>query len=188
MLDRYDQRLCERFNTRKKSHFFNSFFMVKLLKTKKMYDYNEVASWTNKVNVFEMEKLIFPINTNNNHWTLACVYIPVKEIHYFDTYIEVGNEGECEYTDKSDYYMGGLIMWIIDEGKRRGEIQTEEGWSLINRSHDIPQQGNHHDCGVFTIVCADFLTDNLLLEYSQNDMPFWRKKIGIDILRGQLRY
>ena len=40
-------------------------------------------------------------------------------------------------------------------------------------------------CGVFTIVCADFLSDNLPFIYSQKDMLFWREKIGIDIFREQ---
>lgn len=188
MLNSYDQRMCERFPTRKKSHFFNSHFMERLMETKKRYDYNEVVKWTKNINVFELDKILFPINYKNSHWTLACVYIEKKEIHYFDSYIEKGNSHGHRYTDKSVYYMSGLIQWIMDEGMNKHKPQREVEWKLINQSKICPQQENDLDCGVFTIVCADYLTDDLLLQYSQNDMQFWREKIGIDILRGQLRY
>ena len=59
---------------------------------------------------------------------------------------------------------------------------------FVNRSDEIPKQDNGFDCGVFTIVCADYLLDNLPLNYSQANMEFWREKIAIDILRGRLRY
>ena len=53
---------------------------------------------------------------------------------------------------------------------------------------DIPQQTNDFDCGVFSVALADFKSDNLPLVYSQTDMPYWRTKIGCDIVRGKLRY
>ena len=175
LLNSYDERLCERFPNRKKSHFFSSFFVTRLLNNRLGYVYNEVTNWAKKLDVFAMDKFIMPINTNNNHWTLACVYIAQKQIHYFDTYKKRYEDIHKRiYVDKSADYMEGLIKWVIDEGKKRNVTEKRENWELINRTPDIPQQENDYDCGVFTIVCADFLSDNLPLKYSQKDMPFWR--------------
>lgn len=41
------------------------------------------------------------------------------------------------------------------------------------------------------MICADFLTDNLPINeqsYSQQDMPYFRRKIFADCLRGSLSY
>jgi hypothetical protein len=41
---------------------------------------------------------------------------------------------------------------------------------------------------VFSIVCADFVTDDLPLVYSQETIPLMRRKIVAAILRGELGY
>jgi Ulp1 family protease len=48
----------------------------------------------------------------------------------------------------------------------------------------VPQQTNGFDCGVFCITYADFLTEGFsLAEFSQNDMPLLRRKLGANILQ-----
>ncbi|RYY81263.1 hypothetical protein EON63_15820 [archaeon] len=51
-----------------------------------------------------------------------------------------------------------------------------------------PQQENGFDCGVFTIMAADFLSDDLPLEYDQNEMEERRYRIAQYILKGSLPY
>jgi Ulp1 family protease len=88
---------------------------------------------------------------------------------------------------RGDKYMEGLFKWVKAEGLTKNVVIDECERKFFNRS-DNPKQDNSFDCGVFTIVCADFLLDNLPLNYSQENMEFWRQKIAIDILRGRLRY
>jgi Ulp1 family protease len=65
-------------------------------------------------------------------------------------------------------YAEGLLNWIVDEGREKKQISINKNeWSLIYHGNKIPQQNNGHDCGVFSILCADFLSDNLPLQYSQ---------------------
>lgn len=181
MLIERDNSLCEKFPGRRKSHFFNSFFVERLLKTDKKYNYNNVKRWSKKFDIFELDKVFFPINIDNMHWTLAVVYPQLKEIHYFDS-----------MRGKGQFYMEGLRNWIMDEAAIKKNLTLDPSeWILISRTHEIPQQGNGFDCGVFTIVSADFLSDNLPLNeqsYSQTKMPFFREKIGCDILKGTLSY
>jgi sentrin-specific protease 1 len=181
MLMERDNSLCKNFTSRRKSHFFNSFFVERLLKTDKKYNYNNVKRWSKKFDIFALDKIFFPINIDNMHWTLAVVYPQLKEIHYFDS-----------MRGKGQFYMEGLRDWIRDEAlmKNNATLDTSE-WKLISRSHEIPQQGNGFDCGTFTIVSADFLSDDLPLNeqsYSQTKMPFFRLKICYDILKGTLSY
>ena len=176
----------DRFPSRTKSHFFNSFFIERLLRTDKKYRYANVSRWTNKLqSIFDLDKIVFPINTGNIHWTLACVYIKKKEIHYFDSMAQMMKLGS--------FYMNGLLRWIQDEGEKMNVTVNKEEWTLIDHLDEFPQQDNDYDCGMFAIACADHLLDDLPVTglfsaFSIANMPFWREKVAVDILRGKLTY
>lgn len=169
----------------KKSHFFNSFFVERLLKTDKKYTYTNVQRWSKKFDIFELDKIFFPINIDNMHWTLALVEPQLKLIHYFDS-----------MRGKGEFYMKGLMRWIKDEAKDSKRATKgwprmdpkEMDWELVSHSNEIPQQGNSFDCGMFTLIAADFLSDDLEFSYNQGNMPFFREKICYQIFKGELGY
>lgn len=178
LLQDRDTLLCEKYPGRKTSHFFNNFFMERLLITDRKYNYSNVQRWTKKFDIFSKHKIFVPINLSNTHWALGVVYMEAHEIHYYDS-----------MSGRGDQFLNALRSWVADESlnKRKVELDMSD-WKLISREAHVPQQMNGSDCGVFTIVCADFLSDDLPLEYSQQDMSFFREKIGCDILRGALKY
>jgi len=56
-------------SNRKQNHFFNSFFLTKLLDDEtKQYDYEKVRKWTKHFDVFACDKLFFPYNYERQHW------------------------------------------------------------------------------------------------------------------------
>jgi Ulp1 family protease len=68
MLQERDKALCALpGTTRKSSHFFNSFFVSKLLEGD-TYTYKNVKRWTKKFDIFSKEKVFFPVNISNTHW------------------------------------------------------------------------------------------------------------------------
>lgn len=85
-----------------------------------------------------------------------------------------------------------MVRWIIDEGFHKTKRQIRESQcKRISQHLRTPQQLNGNDCGVFTIVCADFLSDDLPIiesSYNQTEMDFFRMKIGTDMIRGKLQY
>ena len=118
------------------------------------------------------------MNLSNTHWTLLVIFMAKKEIHYYDSMSGDGKK-----------YLEGMKKWLIDEylDKKKGEFNIEN-WILIDREKHVPQQQNGVDCGMFSIVCADFLSDDLPLDYAQQDMPFFRKKIAAAVINGSLDY
>ena len=46
-----------------------------------------------------------------------------------------------------------------------------------------PQQDNCDDCGVFTCIYANYVSADLPLGFTAADMPLFRKRITLDILR-----
>lgn len=181
MLEERDIQLCDLNPNRMKSHYFNSFFMEKLLGRGHMkYNYAEVARWTRRFDIFARDKIFIPINISNTHWTIAIVLIQLKEIHYYDSMRGEGGK-----------YKTGLLQWVKDDAKAKKGIDLDTSdWKLISK-RNCPQQQNGFDCGMFSIMCADFMTDDLpVLEstYGQTNMPHFRHKVLNDILRGSYTY
>ena len=179
MLKERDEALCLTQPTRRTSWFFNSFFIEKLLNADKKYTYSNVRRWSKKFDLFKMDKVFMPVNLSNTHWTLIVVYVQLKEVHYYDSMSGPGKR-----------YIEGVLRWIADEAKdKRGEANYDTSdWTSHDREAGVPQQMNGVDCGVFTSICADFVSDDLELSYSQANMLYFREKMCLDILRGSLDY
>lgn len=182
MLQERDAGRCASGNgTRLPSHYFSSFFMTKLLEGGK-YDYARVRRWTKKVDVFALNKVFIPINLDNTHWVMAVVYVRQREVHFYDSLSGGGQR-----------YLEAILQWLVDEARDKKGQGLDKGldkggWALVDRERHVPQQQNDYDCGVFSIMCADYLSDDLPLEYAQKDMDDARVKIAAAIKRGRLTY
>mmetsp|Transcript_37445 Transcript_37445/g.69723 ORF Transcript_37445/g.69723 Transcript_37445/m.69723 type:complete len:183 (+) Transcript_37445:1-549(+) len=179
MLQDRDKALCALpGSTRKPSHYFNSFFVSKLLEGG-TYTYKNVKRWSKKFDIFTKEKVFFPVNISNTHWTMMVAFIQQKRIVYYDS---MGGRG-ARYTE-------AILRYLNDDSldKRKHAIDTDE-WTLdATGKAGAPQQQNGYDCGMFSTMYADFITDDLPFEFSQDDIAGYRRKAVAAILRGELNY
>ena len=53
---------------------------------------------------------------------------------------------------------------------------------------DIPQQENGSDCGMFTCKFAEYLSRDADISFSQDDMPYFRKRMVYEIVRADLMH
>lgn len=177
MLQERDDALCKANPKRRGSHYFNSFFMTKLREANK-YSYGQVKRWSKKFDSFAKDKIFVPINIQNTHWTMAVLYMQKKEIHYYDSMSGAGGQ-----------FLRDLRQWVQDEAlDKKAKVLDVTDWALISQEDDVPQQRNGFDCGVFSIMCADYASDDLPLTYTQAEMPANRVKIAAAIIRGSLNY
>ena len=178
MLQERDNSLCAQYSSRAPSYFFSSLFMLKLNEND-TYNFGNVKRWTKSFNVFEMSRIYFPINVAGSHWTLVVVDVKERRIRYYDSMSGSGHR-----------YVNHIMRWLMEEGRSRHGIEVNQNeWTLQHQGgDDVPQQMNGFDCGVFTTMCADFLSDNLPLRYSQEHMELFRVKIGAAIMRGNVDY
>jgi len=181
LLQERDAKLVDlSYGGKKSSHYFNSFFMTKLFTEKQLYNYKAVSKWTKNINIFQKDKIFIPLNIRNTHWTMIVVYIQLKQIHYYDS---LDGNGQV--------YLNHLKHWLTDESrvKYNNEYSIKE-WQLIGNEENIPQQNNGYDCGMFTILCADFVSDNILFEdsYEQSEILDYRLKVCSRILNGKLTF
>ena len=75
-------------------------------------------------------------------------------------------------------YLNALKQYMKDEAeKRKCEFNESEWTTKTNPINLTPQQGdkNFVDCGVFTTMFADFITDNLPLGFHERDILLFRR-------------
>ena len=49
-----------------------------------------IIRWTKNFDIFEKDKLFFPINIDNTHWTMMVVYVQDKRVMYLDSMGQLG--------------------------------------------------------------------------------------------------
>ena len=79
-----------------------------------------------------------------------------------------------------------MLKYLEDKAKElRISTFNADDWKFIFEK--MPEQENDWDCGVFALMFADYLFDDLKIsEVCQNNIEFFRYKIGLDLLRKKL--
>ncbi|XP_005383349.1 PREDICTED: sentrin-specific protease 2 [Chinchilla lanigera] len=153
-------------------HAFSTFFYPKL----KSGGYQAVKRWTKGVNLFEQELILVPIH-RKVHWSLVVMDLRKKCLKYLDS---MGQKGHriCEM----------LLQYLQDESKTKRNIDLNllEWTRYSMKPHEIPQQLNGSDCGMFTCKYADYISRDKPITFTQHQMPLFRKKMVWEILHQQL--
>ena len=166
----YMQILQQRSN-QYRCFFNNTFFYAKLIQGG-CYKYKNVARWSRRVGIkiLEMDMVFAPIYVHENHWCLACINLVSHRFEYYDSY--GGTNVDCRYVrDEAELYSHTTV-----------DLST---WGNYT-PRTIPQQTNGCDCGVFACKYADYISDNCPLVFSQVDMPYFRRRMLLEII--QKRY
>ncbi|KAK0154571.1 Sentrin-specific protease 1 [Merluccius polli] len=132
---------------------FNTFFYPKLLTS----GYSAVRRWTKKMDIFAADILLVPIHLGM-HWCLSVVDFRKKVIMYYDSM--GGNNDEACQT---------LLQYLKQESKdKKGKELDTSSWTLHSRRrHEIPQQMNGSDCGMFTCKYAEYITKDKAITFTQ---------------------
>lgn len=156
----------------KSVYTFNTFFYPKVRDS----GHGSVKRWTRKVNIFSYDFLLVPVHLGN-HWCLAVIDFTKKSISYFDSL--GGSSSTCTRV---------LLDYLKAESsdKLKQDFDTEN-WKCIDKYRDgIPKQENGSDCGVFACTYAEYATRLAKLDFTQKDMPYFRKKMIYEIVKGQI--
>ena len=177
-----DRELCNVDHSRLSSHYFESNFLS-ILHGKKYSFEVDLKSRSLNLNIFSLDKIFFP-SIKDNHWTLFILFVQIKEIQYFDS--SYGMVTRKSGANKDIMTMKSILQWVTDVANDQFINCDISQFKL--KDYTTPQQFNTTDCGVFMIMYADFISDNLPLTFSADDIPFFRNKIAADITRGSLTY
>lgn len=153
-----------------KVYAMNTFFLPKLRTT----GYSAIKRWTRKVDIFSFDKILVPVHLDV-HWCLAVIDLKKKGVYFYDS---MGS-------DKNDI-LKKLLEYLKQESmdKKKTEFDTS-GFKLENVK-EIPRQMNGSDCGMFTLKYAEYLSRNASITFTQEDMPYFRRRIVYEIVNNKV--
>ncbi|TFK76849.1 cysteine proteinase [Pluteus cervinus] len=165
-------------NDRKKFlrvHYFSTFFWTKLIK--EGYERGRLGKWSKKVDIFEKDIVLIPVNHGNAHWTGAAINFRFRRIESYDS---MGFRHEEVYRALRDYL-------DAEHRNKRGRPFDFTGWEDYFLS-STPQQQNGYDCGVFTCQFLETLSRGVEeFNFTQKDMPYLRRRMIWEIGHSCLR-
>ncbi|XP_020220858.1 probable ubiquitin-like-specific protease 2A isoform X2 [Cajanus cajan] len=148
-------------------HFFNSFFFCKLADLDKDLSsacdgraaFQRVRKWTRKVNLFEKDYILIPINYSF-HWSLIVICHPGEVAFFKDEEIKESSKVPCilhmDSLKGSHKGLKNLFQsYLCEEWKERHSNVVDDVSSKFLHmrfiSVELPQQENLYDCGLFLL-------------------------------------
>ncbi|XP_052734894.1 probable ubiquitin-like-specific protease 2A isoform X2 [Vigna angularis] len=171
-------------------HFFNSFFFRKLADLDKdpasacdgRAAFQRVRKWTRKVNLFEKDYILIPINYSL-HWSLIAICHPGEVTCYQDEEMNESSKIPCIlHMDSLQGTHKGLKnifqSYLCEEWKERhGNVVDDVSSKFLHMrfiSLELPQQDNLYDCGLFLL----HYVERFLEEAPVNFNPFMITKFS----------
>ncbi|XP_052782238.1 sentrin-specific protease 1-like [Mya arenaria] len=149
---------------------FNTFFYPKVTSS----GHSAVRRWTRRVDVLGMDYIIIPVHLGM-HWCLAIIDFKKKQIRYYDSM--GGGDRGC---------LNVLQQYLCDESKDKKKKDFDlTGWTCVAMK-DIPQQQNGSDCGMFACKFAEYVTREAPISFTQENMPYFRRRMVYEIVTAKL--
>ena len=92
-----------------------------------------------------------------------------KIIYFFDSY--------NEYNYKEFVFIRLIEIFSDYINKKSFEIKK---WDYIE--YECPKQNNSYDCGVFVCKFIDYISRDQNLDFTQDDISYFRILIGIELI------
>ncbi|KAL1492486.1 hypothetical protein ABEB36_010736 [Hypothenemus hampei] len=153
-----------------KTWAFNTFFYVKLIKDGPQ----SLRRWTKKIDLFSYDLICIPIHLGV-HWCMAIIDFRDNSIRYYDCMGSSNNT--C---------LRALRLYLEAEYLDKKGIDYDTSGFTLENMENIPQQMNRSDCGPFSCTFAEFISRNAKITFGQDNMPYLRKKIIVEIVTGEM--
>ncbi|KAK9172665.1 ULP1 like chllamydin domain containing protease [Cryptosporidium meleagridis] len=171
---------------------WNSFFYTKLTGDQSNdetgYCYKNVSRWTQrkKIDLFNYDIVLLPINVNNVHWTLGVVNFKLGYIQYIDS---LGGKFQ-DYlgcTKMSAVFFQNMNRYIQDEYfDKKKEKFTGQLKHFTKFSEPVPQQNNGSDCGVFTCMFAECISEGRPFDFDTTQIDKIREVMLVECIRNEI--
>lgn len=156
---------------RLKVYAMNTFFMPKVLQQGQ----SGVRRWTRKVDLFSYDVIPVPVHVSGIHWCMAIIHLRDKYIRYYDS---MGQPNKR--------VLEALAVYLKDESKDKKKVEFAMDDWVKESVPDCPRQMNGSDCGVFSCMFAGYITRGHRINFTQENMPYFRQKMILEICSGKL--
>jgi sentrin-specific protease 1 len=148
------------------------------------YDYPGIARWTAgntsapPVDLFAYNYVLIPINIGRVHWTLIYIDNQERTITYLDS---TRGDGTA--------IIGNVQQYLDDEHLHKKGSRLDQPYRVGVPPADLPRQRNGFDCGAFVCAFGDMLCRGAWPSsvcFTQRSMDYWRRRIGVSCIKGEL--
>lgn len=169
-----------------KVYVFSHFFYIKMTTSSQCY--KEVFRWTSNVNIFRFNYVFMPVG-NPVHWTLIVIDMRKKLISYYDSM------GGGQANAGGYHHRRNVLKYLKDEYERKTSSQFPTEWesnlkndnvSQWTMNAQVPQQNNGYDCGIYICLFAEYISRQCSFDFSQRNIPYFRKRIMYEVLQCKL--
>ncbi|XP_028075847.1 probable ubiquitin-like-specific protease 2B isoform X6 [Camellia sinensis] len=176
--------------------FFNSFFFRKLIDLDKdppssfegRAAFQRVRKWTRKVNLFEKDYVLIPVNFNY-HWSLIVICHPGEVAKFQDEDVEKSLKVPCilhmdsikgNHTGLKDFIQSYLWEEWKERQKEASEDISSKFFNLRFVPLELPQQQNSFDCGLFLLHYVERFLDEAPLNFSPFKITKFSNFLNVD--------
>lgn len=133
-----------------------------------------VKKQTENVDIFAHDLILVPV-PKKHHLCMAIINMKKKTIDYHDSRAQ-----------PNDNALNKLAEFLKFESLNKKKVQFDMSDWKMNNVQNIPLQEVDGDCAVFSCMFAEFVTRKLPIEFTQNDIPYFRKKMAYEIIKGKM--
>ena len=109
------------------------------------------------------------------HWCLAIINLKKKGVYFYDS---MGS-------DKNDI-LKALLQYLQSEHQNKKKSDFDTSDFTLENVKEIPKQMNGSDCGMFTLKYAEYLSRNASITFTQEDMPYFRRRMVYEIVNNRV--
>ncbi|KAF9608671.1 hypothetical protein IFM89_010455 [Coptis chinensis] len=191
---------------RTRFHFFNSFFFRKLADLDKdpssasegRAAFLRVRKWTRKVNLFEKDYVVIPVNFNL-HWSLIVICHPGEVATSKDNEVHESRKVPCilhmDSIKGSHKGLKNLVQsYLWEEWKERQPESSEEVSSnflnlrfvplevlvYLRNICTLPQQENSFDCGLFLLHYVELFLEEAPVNFNPFKLTKFSNFLNVD--------
>ena len=137
--------------------------------------YRDVCNWARRkdIDITHIDVLCFPMNWRNNHWVLSVINFRRKRFEVWDSC------STSEHDPKTVAQFEGMKAFLAGELKQYNVHDDIKNWTCV--VEDAPVQENAYDCGVFTCMCAEYISLNVRPLFTQRNMSYFRKRMLVKL-------
>ena len=135
------------------------------------FSYDHVRRWTQGMELYKLDKLIFPVFENFGscgHYFVVVLDLMAKAVDIYDSLDRVSDSDAPEI----------LLNWFIQEASEKGNQLIDSDWSFVKQV--VPKQKNCQDCAIFALLFASSISVGtpLPFEFDQQRIVDFRNWIA----------
>jgi sentrin-specific protease 1 len=116
------------------------------------------------------------------HWATAVLDVVGGALHYYDS---MAQDDPADAAHVHGEVLTKLLRWVTEftelVGGAAGRIDASSWPIYYYTPEDVPQQNNSNDCGVFATLFSTFVMAGKPFDFSQADIPYWRRRLVLNV-------